>query len=165
MEEYDSQADAAKFNGYDTAGASTPSLPSRIALPYIMYDQVCQDRNPGYMLVSSIYGHFLGVIEYINTIQLKDSVSRLLHREYPIPMDSGRLHSNHPFVEAALKKGGELTSEDYENARAKAREDAINLKPPMTPEEKRQWAKQLIQDVVAEIRAEEQPRSADRPKG
>lgn len=59
--------DEADFRGTDSSSARTPSLPSRIALPYVLYDDVCQGRRAPYVLVSSVYAHFLRLVEHNNT--------------------------------------------------------------------------------------------------
>lgn len=80
MEEYcnsQQQADEAAFGGTLITGALSPSFPTRVALPYVMYDQVCQGRSAALTLVSAIYAQFLGLREQENTRQVLAGVQAL----------------------------------------------------------------------------------------
>jgi hypothetical protein len=80
MAEYsDNQQDAddAEFEGINSASAGTAGFTGRTALPYVMYDEVCQGRKAPYVLVSAAYGHFLAVIRHNNTVALLAALEAL----------------------------------------------------------------------------------------
>lgn len=161
MESYDPRVDEDRFKGSNTCGPGVAPLPSKLALPYVLYDHVCQGRRAELVLIASIYGHFLGIKEHINTLELKEAVSALVDKEFPVPMIGGRLHSDHPLVEAALQKGGESTVADYEESLARAREMSEKPTSALTKEEKRSLAKKLIQEVADRERSPQK----NRPRG
>jgi hypothetical protein len=68
--------DDTEFQGADTAGDGASSIPCRIALPYVMYDNYCQGRKPPYVLVSAIFGHFLRIAEHNNTLDILAEVEK-----------------------------------------------------------------------------------------
>ena len=63
QEKYDPTSDLNLFKGSNIQSRGAPDITGRIALPYVMYDDKCQGRNPSYTLVSSIYAHFMGFIQ------------------------------------------------------------------------------------------------------
>lgn len=77
QEEYRAEADRDLFQGVDSKGRSW-HLVEKLALPYLLYDDKCQGRSPTYMMVSSVYSHFLGIREFINTKEMITAVEKLL---------------------------------------------------------------------------------------
>lgn len=75
--EYDYGSDRQIFQGVDPEGR-TWHLVEKLALPNLMHDYKEQRRTPTYMLVSSIYSHFLGVIEYLNTQKMVSAIESAL---------------------------------------------------------------------------------------
>jgi hypothetical protein len=60
-------ADEAAFEGINSDSAGAPGFPGRTALPYVMYDEVCQGRKAPYVLVSAAFAHLNRVQEHNNT--------------------------------------------------------------------------------------------------
>lgn len=82
QQEYRAEPDRELYQGVDPEGRSW-HLVEKLALPYLMYDDKCQGNSPTYMLVSSIYSHFLGVNEFINTKNLIKAVKKNLQLNEP----------------------------------------------------------------------------------
>lgn len=72
--EYDPKPDRALFKGARVEGTLSACFPGRVALPYVMYDEVCQGRRAYRVLVGAVYAHFLGIAEYLNTTRLIDDL-------------------------------------------------------------------------------------------
>lgn len=74
QEEYDPTPDAELFKGVRITGAHTPSFPSQVALPYVMYDEKCQGRKASHVLVGAVFTQFLGIQEFLNTLKVKEAL-------------------------------------------------------------------------------------------
>lgn len=111
--EYDAKPDHELYQGVDPKGYSW-HLVEKLALPYLMYDDKCQGRSPTYMLVSSIYSHFLSVSEFINTQKLIAAVEGYLPFDEPglllgleLKAETGNAH-----LDILVSKAGPLPSKD-----------------------------------------------------
>lgn len=82
QDDYRPYRDRNLFEGVDPKGRGW-HLVEKLALPYLMYDDVCQGRSPTYMLVSSIYTHFIDIISHINTQKLIKSAEKILPLDTP----------------------------------------------------------------------------------
>lgn len=72
--EYDPRPDHALFEGVSVPGRHAPEFPSAVALPYVMYDEVCQGTKAHSVLVGAVFAHFLGIAEYLNTCAIKEAL-------------------------------------------------------------------------------------------
>jgi hypothetical protein len=80
MEEYcetQQASDENEFKGSCVSGAVSAPFPGRVALPYVMYDEVCQGRSAAMTLVSAIYAHFLGLREHQNSCEVNAALEAL----------------------------------------------------------------------------------------
>lgn len=91
--EYDPKPDRELFQGVDPKGRSW-HLVEKLALPALMYDDKGQGRSPTYMLVSSIYSHFLSISEFINTQKLIAAVENYLPFDEPTMLVGLELKGN-----------------------------------------------------------------------
>jgi hypothetical protein len=121
--------DAEDFEGADTSTAGASAFPHRVALAYVVYDDLCQGRSPHLVLVSSIYAHFLRIAEYLNTDTVLQALQALPMRESePRPIWELSVTSAHPVVRALLNlstpnMGDAATvKQAYEADKAKRRE-------------------------------------------
>lgn len=99
MEEYDPQPDRDLFQGVETAGAHSPAFTGRVALPYVMYDEKCQNRKACEVLVGAVFAHFSHIAEYLNTQRLCEALKEsLLDFESPEMVFQRRLKTANPFL-------------------------------------------------------------------
>ena len=98
-------SDIQAFDGHDTTSAGAAGFPGRIALPYVMYDEVCQGRKAPRVLVSAIYAHFLSIASHQNTVAMLKELDGL-----PLGIDASHVvfelavHPEHPLLKAALAR-------------------------------------------------------------
>lgn len=80
MEEYcekQQRLDEMDFAGH-RFDVIAPSYPSRIACPYVMYDEVCQNRKAYFSLIGSIFAQGLSVAEHNNSIEIAKDLENIL---------------------------------------------------------------------------------------
>ncbi|MNR71555.1 hypothetical protein D3C71_21860 [compost metagenome] len=66
QEEYDPTSDRALFEGTEASGACSGDFVYRTALPYVMYDEICQGNKASHVLVGSVFAQFLTIQERLN---------------------------------------------------------------------------------------------------
>jgi hypothetical protein len=66
MSDYDA-ADEKLFEGADSQADGGHGFPHRIALPYVLYDELDQGNRAAKVLVWAAYAHFLRLVEHANT--------------------------------------------------------------------------------------------------
>lgn len=127
--------DQALFQGLDAQGTLSPDFVYRTALPYVMYDEVCQCHAAPEVLVGAVYSYMMGLREHQNT---REIVGALQHLAVYLPTPSAPavgvlLSSWHPILAALLKiqEQPAPTREEYEKAVAQAA--AFNA---LSPEER-----------------------------
>lgn len=76
QEAYDPRPDRELFTGSHVPGLQSPAFPGRVALPYVMYDEKCQGLKARGALVGAVFAHFLGIAEYLNTLELKTAIEK-----------------------------------------------------------------------------------------
>lgn len=124
--EYDLEPDRQLFQGVDPE-ARTWHLVEKLALPNLMYDYKEQGRTPTYMLVSSIYSHFLFVIENINTQKMISAVENAFPLEEPGLIFGLKLSpsTSNPHIDVLLASMSELPSKEmYERSVQNSRDFA-----------------------------------------
>ena len=72
-----SKNDMKIFNGVNSSTAGASGFHERIALPNVMYDDVCQGRNPLRTISSSAVAHGLFVASHNNTANIINEMERL----------------------------------------------------------------------------------------
>lgn len=75
QETFDSRAAKADFAGSRVESAVSGDLCYRLALPYVMYDEVSHGRKAATTLVSSVYSHFLGIQQFLNAQSAMSALS------------------------------------------------------------------------------------------
>lgn len=146
--EYRAEPDRDLYQGVDPKGRSW-HLVEKLALPYLMYDDKCQGNSPTYMLVSSVYSHFLGVREFINTKEMIGAVENLLPFYDPavsfglvVPTNSGNdlvdilVGKLEPFPskessEESLRKLREFAALSEEEQAERKKSNAVRIKEMM----------------------------------
>lgn len=104
QEEYDPRPDRELFKGVLVQGTFSGSFTSRVALPYVMYDEKCQSYKAAHVLVGAVFAHFLGIAEYLNTEKLKkDLVDALPDVATPEMMFERNLQTDNPILKVMFE--------------------------------------------------------------
>lgn len=65
------------FKGCDSSGHTSFGFPGRIALPYVMYDDKCQNRKPLEVLVGAVLAHVFFVNTHNNTLKIMENLNEM----------------------------------------------------------------------------------------
>lgn len=157
MAEFDQQAAAAGFDGADATTVGAGNLVSRTALPYVMYDEMCQGRKAYTVLVGAIFAHFLTIAEHRNTQELLAAIEALPLDELPaqVVFDTGMLVSANPLLQALIAMAQQnyrpdtRTPETYADALAKARE--FNALPEAEQQAQRAKNRAAIEALLSSV--------------
>ncbi|HDR9105969.1 TPA: hypothetical protein QDB04_002825 [Burkholderia vietnamiensis] len=104
MAEYDPSVDHELFKGTLVEGHGAPDFVGRIALPYVMYDEMCQGRKACYVLVGAVYSHFLGIVEFLNTHRvIEDLASAFPQLREPVMLYERKVTTANPFLKVAIE--------------------------------------------------------------
>ncbi|KVP17054.1 hypothetical protein [Burkholderia ubonensis] len=102
--EYDPYPDRDLFNGVRVEGTLSSDFPGRVALPYVMYDEKCQGFKASSVLVGSVFAHFLGIAEFLNTHKLKqDLLAALPNLPEPVMLFERNLQTDNPFLKVMFE--------------------------------------------------------------
>ncbi|MBU9200094.1 hypothetical protein KTD31_01585 [Burkholderia multivorans] len=129
MEAYDPSIDHELFEGTLVEGPGAPDFTGRVALPYVMYDEVCQGRKASYVLVGAVYSHFLGIAEFLNTHRvMQDLATAFPQLHEPVMLYERKVTTNNPFlkVAVALARPAPTKEEFEENLANKAAFEALS---------------------------------------
>lgn len=117
-------------------------FPHRVALPYVMYDEKCQGLKASESLVGSIFAHFLGLVEALNTWRMcEDLVGALPDLECPQVLFERQLETKNPVLKVLFAQARPAPSRDDLTASIQARAAFTAL-----PEEERQAQVQRNQE-------------------
>ncbi|NCP98449.1 hypothetical protein GW796_10835 [archaeon] len=72
-----SKHDRIIFNGVNSSSAGAGGFHERISLPNVMYDDICQRRNPLRVITSSAFSHGLFVSSHNNTVNIINEMQEL----------------------------------------------------------------------------------------
>lgn len=144
------------FQGLDAQGTLSPNFVYRTALPYVMYDEVCQCRAAPEVLVGAVYGYMLGLREHQNT---REIVGALQHLAVYLPTPSAPAigvmpSSGYPLLAALLKieRRPAPTREEY--AEALAQTAAFNALSQEERAEKRKANAASMDAILKELLSE-----------
>lgn len=98
MEELDCNALEEEFEGIDASECRSHSLPVRLSLPHVAYDDTNQGRNPLRVLVGTIYSQGLGIHQEVNDTVL-DQYIKSIDVSQPYSKDGTGLEL--PFLQLA----------------------------------------------------------------
>lgn len=114
QEEYDPQYDQELFEGTDVQGTCSPNFVGKTALPYVMYDEVCQGRKAARVLVGAVYAQFLGVAQFVNAKGICAGLHAIDALGAPGLVFEFGLESGDTFLKVLLETLGKSpTREDY----------------------------------------------------
>lgn len=104
MEEYDPSEDHGVFNGTYVPGRISADFTGRVALPYVMYDEICQGRKASYVLVGAVFAHFLGIAEFLNTHKLMQDLDTAFPQlQEPVMLYERKVTTANPFLKVAVE--------------------------------------------------------------
>lgn len=96
-------SDEDAFQGANSSGMGGGGFTIRTALPYVMYDDMCQGRKAPYTLVSAVYAHFLSIAEQHNTQAMLEALAALpLRDEEPTPVFDLQVTATLPLLKALI---------------------------------------------------------------
>ena len=102
MQGFSSKEDSALFSGTKVDGAGSADFVWRTALPYVMYDEVCQGRKASSVLVGAVYAQFLGIAEQLHSIAVCKELDKLEGLYAPQMVFETALVSDNPFLKVVL---------------------------------------------------------------
>lgn len=128
MEDYTPKADRECFEGSEVTFTASPSFTSRVALPYVMYDEKCQGNSRLSVLVGAVFSHFTGISEFLNTAKLVQEAHLLVEQAPPtLVFGPVELASSNPFLQAVLHERTTYSSEADFMAQLKRSAELRNL--------------------------------------
>lgn len=97
--EYDPKPDRELFKGAKVEGVLSPSFPGQVALPYVMYSDVCQGDRAWYVLVGAALAHFLRIVEFLNTERIKQDLdTAILQLDEPRMLFEYQVQTTNPWL-------------------------------------------------------------------
>ncbi len=153
QEAYQPREDRALFKGSNVPGLLSPSFTSRVALPYVMYDEKCQGLKANRVLVGAVFAHFLGIAEHLNTLELKRAIQKAFSDiEKPEMLFERKIKTDNKILNVLLELAGKSpTKEEFEKAvAAKAEFDALSDEDKAARKSKNQ--KKLV-EMLEELKA------------
>ncbi len=161
MAEYDNKADADLFQGTDLEAPRTQPLHQMISLPQVAHNEIEHRKKPANTLVSSIYSHFLGVREYLNTVQLVSAIESLTDWNAKGLVTHLDLATEHPMLNVMLKLMPQAQDLDFDAAVAQATQRALEFER-MSDEQKAQRRESLVAQTREIVRAAQSPTAQEK---
>jgi hypothetical protein len=103
LDSYDVEAEAALFEGTDLEAARTFPFHQAISYRHVLHNLEESGKKPADTLISSIYSHFLGVREYLNTAELVSSIEDMTDWQAPGLVLAGDFHASTPLLAVMLQ--------------------------------------------------------------
>lgn len=101
--EYDPRPDRELFQGTDVKAVCFGGLTSSLALPYVMYSEVCQGRKASRELVGVVFSHFLTIQETLNGMKFVRDLDALIEQAPKKPVfHLMSLPSSNPFLQVVF---------------------------------------------------------------
>lgn len=161
MAAYDNKADADLFQGTDLEAPRTQPLHQMISLPQVAHNEVEHRKRPANTLIASIYSHFLGVREYLNTVQLTSAIESLTDWRAEGLVKHLDLSTEHPMLGVMLKLMPETQDKDFDVAVAEATQAAAEFER-MSDEQKAQRRESLVEQTREMLRAMQSPTAQEK---
>jgi hypothetical protein len=153
QEDYDPRADRERFKGTFIETSGAPDFAGRVALPYVMYDEKCQGRKAGRVLVGAVYTQFLGIAEKLNTLKVCEDLQRIKLLTSPHLEFEAVLGSRNPLVSVLeVLARPPQTRADLEKAEVSRKEFSA-----LSEEEKRTRQAQIREKVMRMLSAHSDP--------
>lgn len=94
--------DYADFFGTKIEGTVSPDFVVRTALPYVMYDEVCQGHKAAEVLVGAVYAQFLSISHQLHAFEVCKEMDKLEGLLAPRMVFETGLYSENPFVKIVV---------------------------------------------------------------
>lgn len=150
MEDYDGRADKELFAGSRVEGAVSPDFVGRTALPYVMYDHMCQGRKAPRVLVGAVYSQFLGIAEHLNTQAAMAELAQFV-KDQPASLifeQTGKFINPHLRVLMAQGRAG-ATQAEYLDALGKR--CAYEALSPEAKAERATQSEKIVADLLSDL--------------